>query len=70
MLLYKNVGFVIIFAMRVLTGCCEAQKAQRLTREKKNYRVGAHYYHRGGGNTALKNSGRIFMLLEEIKSSK
>jgi len=40
------------------------QEDQRLTREKKNYRVGEYYYYRGRGNIAVKNSSRIFMLLE------
>lgn len=48
------------------------QKSQCLPREKNNYRIGEYYYcyYRGGGNMALKNSGRTFLLLEEIKSSK
>lgn len=46
------------------------QEVQHLTRAKKNYRAGAHSYHRGEGNMAGKSSGRIFMLLAEIKSSK
>lgn len=56
--------------MQVLTGCCDNTEVQHLRRAKKNYRVGAYCYYRDEGNMAAKSSGRIFMLLEEIKSSK
>lgn len=55
--------------MQVLTGCCDNTKSPALDK-RKNYRVGAYYCYRGEGNMAVKNSGRIFMLLEEIKSLK